>query len=195
MQIDVGSNDGSHGSGDRLSPEFSVAVFRLGRSRGLVKFLVSLMHENNAFEFGLRNVWVLGWLVITLCGACAIGAYLSNEKIPAYAFLVISLLGFYLVLGSGIYKVDANDVIHSSKFGRYGIGWHEIEKVEMGSSGTLILHGPEKRFAIPPPNWWSGPNVEKARELLVQKIEEREIVIHSSRVADYKYHKNVRLKR
>jgi len=31
VQIDVGSNDGSHGSGDRLSPEFSVGRSRVGR--------------------------------------------------------------------------------------------------------------------------------------------------------------------
>ena len=73
------------------------------------------------------------------------------------------------------------------------MAWHEVQYVEFGTGGTLVFHGKDKRFVMPPPAMWYGECKSEMFQRLVAQFEARKITPVPSNTADYRLNKNVRV--
>jgi len=72
--------------------------------------------------------------------------------------------------------------------------WVEVTRIEVGTQGTLVLHGDGKRFVVAPAAYWSGKQKPEAFEWFRRKIEGLAVPIYVSNTGDYKTHKNVKIR-
>ncbi|HLZ13215.1 MAG TPA: PH domain-containing protein [Candidatus Acidoferrum sp.] len=128
-------------------------------------------------------------------GTCLVWAFSAREYIAMIFFAFFAGMGVYIILGTGEITIDSDGVRHHSLFGRYGIRWDEIRRIEFGAGdGTFVLHGDRKRFVISPISMWSGSQKANAIALLDEKLRNSGITLEPSRIAAYKWNKNVNLK-
>jgi hypothetical protein len=134
------------------------------------------------------------WLGIA-CIILAIGLF-SKYPVPFWAFGVIFIVvsfGVYFMLSAGHFILTQEGVTHRNAFGTYQIFWRDVRRIEFGG-GTILLRGEDSRFALVSPGMWSGRHKPDANTLLVRKIEASGIVPCPSSAADYKGHKNVKVR-
>jgi hypothetical protein len=136
----------------------------------------------------------LGWLGVAFFSACAVLAVRADQPWPAVGFIPFIALGAYLIYGGyDRHTVDATALVTDSPLRqRYRLLWSEVERVEVGTGGTLVFHGHGKRFVLPPPSMWSGPDKPAIFRVLVHELEARKLVPVPSSTADYKTNKHVR---
>ena len=142
---------------------------------------------------GLLSYKIIAWVCMIFFLGCSLGAYFARQYWPSAFFWVFILLGLYMLISAGAFEFDDEGVSHKNLSGHYRILWCEVKRIEFGTQGSLVLHGEGKRFVLPTPSVWSGPEKPQAFELLGQKIEELGITPYPSNVADYKIHKNVKV--
>lgn len=143
----------------------------------------------------LKTVRPLGWVVLLGCFGAAGFAFRGGEFWPGVWFIVFSLLGVYLLIGAyGRYALDTENLYAITPLGwHYRMAWAEVQYVEFGTSGTLVFHGTNKRFVMPPPAFWHGESKPAMYKLLVEQFEARKITPVPSNTADYRWNKNVRI--
>lgn len=146
------------------------------------------------YRIEMSSYRVAGWACLVLFAVIAMAAYNSGARVPGICFLSFALLGLYMVLRAGSFQIDEERVVHQSAFGAWQLRWDEITHVEIGSGGTLVLSGEEKRFVLSPPPWWRRTDREALRYVLAQ-FETRKLEVRLSRTADYKIMKNTRISR
>jgi hypothetical protein len=143
----------------------------------------------------LGNVRPLGWLgLVGFLGAAGF-AFATGATWSPLVFLVFASAGAYLLVAAyGRYAVDA-DALHAfTPIGwQYRMAWSEVQYVEFGTGGTLVFHGLDKRFVLPPPAFWTGRHKPAMHARLVQEIQRRGFVPVPSNTADYRWNKNVRV--
>jgi hypothetical protein len=148
---------------------------------------------NRPLKVGLLSYKIIAWAGIIFFLGCSIGAYLAGQYLPSAFFWVFILMSAYMLMSSGMFQLDENGVSHTNVLGQYRMLWREVQRVEVGTQGSLVLHGEGKRFVLAPAPYWSGPDKPEAFALLERKIKELAITPYPSNVADYKIHKNVKV--
>jgi hypothetical protein len=151
--------------------------------------------SSRAFRVHVLIYQVVGWVCALLAAGASLAAYLAGQYGPSAVFIAFVALGVFVIVCAGSILLSEDSVTHDSLFGRYRIEWNQIRSIEVGPYGTLVLHGDGKRLVLTPPAYWSGHDKREAREFLAQKIRVISPPITASRTADYKLHKNVRIKR
>jgi hypothetical protein len=146
-----------------------------------------------SLEVGLLSYKVIGWVCGLFFVGCSIGAYVAHQYGPIAIFLIFVLMGAYMIASAGSFQLNERTVSHKNLFGHYRMAWNEVQRIEVGTQGTLILHGKDKRFTLAPPTMWSGKEKPEAFALLTRKIEELGVTPYPSNVAGYKIDKNVRV--
>jgi hypothetical protein len=142
---------------------------------------------------GLRTYDVVGWICVVVFLAGSAAAFFARQPGPSLGLGSFSLLGVLILCSSGQIIVGEKGVGHKNAFGRFCIDWDKIRRIEVGTYGTLILHGDDRRFALQPPTYWSGPEREAARQLLTTKLQSLGVPAVFCRTADYKIHRNARM--
>ncbi len=102
-------------------------------------------------------------------------------------------MGLFMMASAGDFEISEKDITHRNLFGTFKLTWLEVKEIELGTQGTIILHGEGKRFALPPPAYWSGKQKPAAFSFLQKTIENLSVICYPSNTADYKIHKNVRV--
>ena len=143
---------------------------------------------------GLLTCKIIFWVSIILFSGFSLGAYFEGQYVISAFFCVFILLGLCALITAGAFEFDDHGVSHKNLSGHYRILWHEVKHIEFGIQGTLVLHGEGKRFVLPAPTFWSGPEKPQAFELVGQKIKELGITPYPSDVAEFKIHKNVKVR-
>lgn len=134
-----------------------------------------------------------------VCGAvfvgCAYFAFRAGQFGPALGFLPFVLLSAYLVYsGYTRHSIDSSVLTTVSAMGRrYQLAWSEVKWIEIGTGGTLVFHGENKRLVFSPPAVWRGPEKPHFFQLMVAELEKRNLRPIPSNTADYKTNKNVRV--
>lgn len=144
-------------------------------------------------KVGLLSYKIIAWVCIVFFLGCSLGAYFSHQYGPSLFFWVFILMGLYMLISAGSFELDEAGVRHKNLVGEYRILWREVQRIEYGTQGSLVLHGQNKRFVLAPPSVWSGLEKPQAFELLDRKINELGLTPYPSNVADYKIHKNVKV--
>jgi len=162
-----------------------------------VEFMLGFVSQNmstKTYQVGLMSAKIIGAVSGIFFLACGVLAFISQAygTLPVFGFF--TLLGLYLLLGSGNFEISEEAISQRNIFGHFRILWHEIQKVEMGAQGTIVLHGENKRFVLSAPTFWSGQQKPEAFEFFRTKMEGLGVIFYPSNVADYKIHKNVRVR-
>ncbi|MFO0691604.1 MAG: hypothetical protein U0900_23100 [Myxococcota bacterium] len=143
---------------------------------------------------GVLSYQIIGGVCAVFFLGCSVGAFLARQYPPIAIFGFFLLMGLYMLLFSGSYELDDVAIHHKSLLGHFRMQWSEVKRVEIGTQGSLVLHGDGKRFSLPPASYWSGKQKPEAFELLKRKLESSAAPTHQSSVGDYKIHKNVRVR-
>lgn len=144
----------------------------------------------------LATKWV-GWVSVILFGAAGALAFRANEIYASLGFVLLMLFsGYVVLLGYNRYAIDRHEIWSRSFLGSENcIRWDEVRSVEVGTGGSLVFHGDNKRLAFPPASLWKGTYKAEMYQLLVSEVERRKLVLVRSRSADCKVSKNVKVKR
>ena len=145
-------------------------------------------------KVGLLSYKVIAWVCVIFFLGCSAGAYQARQYAPSAFFWVFILMGVYMLISAGSFELDNEGVSQRNMGGHYRMLWRDVQRIECGTQGTLVLHGDGKRFVLPSPAVWSGSDKPRAFELLDRKIKESGIAPYPSNVADYKIHKNVKVR-
>lgn len=145
-----------------------------------------------ALKVGLLSYKILAWVGMIFFLGCSLGAFLARQYGASALFWVFILVSFYMLLSAGTFEFDEDGVSQRNLTGHYRMAWRDIQRIELGTQGSLVLHGESKRFVLAAPSVWSGPEKPQAFELLCRKFNELGVTPYPSNVADYKSHKNVK---
>ncbi|MBX3628014.1 MAG: hypothetical protein KF892_23600 [Rhizobacter sp.] len=148
-----------------------------------------------SYRFSVLSYQIIGAVCGLFFAGCALGAFMAKQYPPIAIFAMFIAMGIYMVVAAGRYEISAQAITHQNPFGKFRIAWSEVLRVEVGSQGSVVLHGENKRFALAPPASWSGRQKPEAYELFQKRIEEIGAIVYPSNTADYKTHKNVRVPR
>jgi hypothetical protein len=143
----------------------------------------------------LGTVRPLGWLTFIGFAAAAVFAIYDGEPWPALGLACFSLGGIYLLVGAyGRYGVDHEHLHAVTPLGWvYRMNWSEVRYVEVGTGGTLVFHGANKRFVLPPVAMWSGEHKPAMWDRLLEALQARGLTPAPSNTADYRWNQNVRV--
>jgi hypothetical protein len=144
--------------------------------------------------FGVISYKIIGGVCVLFFTGCAAGAFVAGQYPPITIFAFFTLMGLFMMLSAGSFEISENNITHRNLFGTFTLTWLELTKIEMGTQGTIILHGEGKQFALPPPAYWSGKQKPAAFGLFQKTIESLSVTCYPSNTADYKIHKNVRVR-
>lgn len=137
---------------------------------------------------------IIGASAMALFSIASLLSWRAGEGGVSMLFLVFVALSLYLVLGSGHVTADDGTVSVYSLLGRHALAWDRVRRVEGSGYGTLVLHADDARLVVPPPMLWSGPGKVALRALITRQLKERALVVQRSLSADYRVHRNVRVK-
>ena len=130
------------------------------------------------------------WLVVF--GAGSVAACLAGSYWAGACFAVLAVCGICLAASAGRYEITSLRVIHRTVYGHFEIAWRDVQSVEIGAQGALVLNGANKRFVIAPMAALSGADKDKAARLLVGIIETLEVPVTRNARADFRLHRNAR---
>ncbi|QNA90466.1 YcxB family protein [Massilia sp. Dwa41.01b] len=140
----------------------------------------------------LRSHTIAAWACIAIFLGCSVAAFLAGQYGPSAFFWVFIALGAYILVSSGSFELDEDGIGHRNTMGRYRMLWRDVERVDIGVQGTLVLYGDDMRFVVAPVSAWSGQDRDAAFALLRRKMEERGLEPRTSHFGDYKAHRNVK---
>ncbi len=146
------------------------------------------------YSVGMLPYKIVAWLSIAFFLFAAVMSWKAGQKSVTPFFLLFVGLGVF-ILSTVSHIKFTNDVVSVfSPFSEYRLKWEEIERVEYGTQGTLVLHAsPKKRLVIPPSSMWSGSQKAEAYMYMIKIIESYSVDIALSNLADYKTQKNVKV--
>jgi hypothetical protein len=149
--------------------------------------------SSRPLKVGLLSYKIIAWVCMIFSFGCSLGAFFARQYGPSAFFWAFILMGLYMLISAGAFELDDDGVSHKNLTGHYRMIWRDVQRIEFGTQGSLVLHGEGKRFVLAAPSVWSGPEKPQAFELLGRKIKELGITPYPSNVADYKIHKNVKV--
>lgn len=150
--------------------------------------------SQHSYRVGVLSYQIIGGVCALFFLGCSVGALLAKQYPPIAVFAFFTLMGLFMLGFAGSYELSEAAVHHRTPFGHFRISWAEVAWVEIGTQGSLVLHGEGKRFALPPAAYWSGKQKPQAFELLKRKLDSLGLPTYPSNTGDYKIHKNVRVR-
>ena len=134
----------------------------------------------------------LAWSCLIFFMFFAIFSWFKGEVFASLGFLFFAALGLLMLSIASNIKISYEAIYVYSIFTQYKIFWCEVELIEIGD-WVCVFHGKgNKRLVVPMK--WSGKQMRNAVNILDEKIELLNIKEIHSASADYKIHKNVRVK-
>jgi hypothetical protein len=99
------------------------------------------MSPHKPLKVGLRSYKIIAWVCVVFFLGCSIAAFAARQYGPSAFFWVPILMGAYMLVSAGSLELDEDGVSHTNLGGRYRIHWREVQKIEFGTQGSLVLHG------------------------------------------------------
>ena len=122
----------------------------------------------------------------------AIISLLQSEWFAFFILIFFAALGLLMLAIASNIAISEEAIYVNSIFTKYKILWNEVELIEIGD-WVLAFHGKgDKRLIVP--TKWSGKDLENALKILDKQIPLYNIKEVHNGLADYKIHKNVRVK-
>ncbi|WP_426078023.1 hypothetical protein [Janthinobacterium sp. PSPC3-1] len=149
---------------------------------------------NNSYRIAVPMYLIIGVAAAALFGTCAVSALLEGQYSTAAFGMVFVLMGLYLMASAGSFEMSGKYIEQRTIHGRYRMDWDQVRKIEYGAQGTIIFHGENARFVLAPPGYWSGKQKPESLDFLQKTIASLDVLDYSSSSADFKIHKNVRLR-
>ncbi len=109
-----------------------------------------------SYRFGVLSYKIIGAVCALFFAGCAVGAFLARQYPPIAIFAFFILMGLYMIASAGSFEISESFITHRNLFGAYRMAWAEVQKIEFGTQGSIILHGERKRFALTPPSLLVG---------------------------------------
>ena len=134
----------------------------------------------------------LAWLCLIFFMLLMILSLLQNEKGASVFFLFFASLGFLMLSIASSLRISEEAIYVHSLFAKYKMLWSEVELIEIGD-WVFAFHGKDNKRLIVPTKW-SGKDLDNAVKILDKQIPLLNIKEVHSGFADYKIHKNVRVK-
>lgn len=156
--------------------------------------LTESIHVPNSYRFGVLSYKIIGVICVLFFAGCAVGAFSARQYPPIAIFAFFGLMGIFMIVSAGNFEISEKFVTHRNIFGSFRMAWIDVKKIEFGPQGSIVLHGENMRFVLPPPTFWSGQQKPEAFDLFRRTIEQLGVVSYPSNTADYKTHKNVRIR-
>ena len=145
------------------------------------------------YRFGVLSDKIIGVVGTLFFAGCAVGAMLARQYPPSAIFAFFFCMSAYMIVSAGDFEISERDITHRTLFSTFRMAWAQVKKIELGTQGSIILHGENRRFVLAPPAFWSGKQKHEALGFLRKTIEQLGVESYSSYAADYKTHKNVRV--
>ena len=155
---------------------------------------MSPVSGDGPFMVGLRNYKMIGWLCMLFFLGCSVAVCIAGQPGQSAILGGFALLGMYIVMSVGTIELDKDGISDRSPTGHYRMFWRDVRHIEVGVLGTMVLHGDGKRFVLSPASYWSGSDKHEALAFFDRKTTELAITMYLSRVAEYKFHKNVKVR-
>lgn len=153
-------------------------------------------------ECGVSNIHIdlrlYRWIFYAFCAgavACAIASMHSDQCMASLLFIATGLAFLYLAQFFGTYVISNRYLTYSSRLGKWRISWSEILSAQCSPAGTLLLLGDNKHFPLTAPSLWPRSCREQAFQFVSEQLRTHKIVPSLNRLADYRWMKNVRVRR
>jgi hypothetical protein len=148
------------------------------------------------FKVGLLAYKVIGLICLGFFIYLGVNTYYERDYIGVMVGCFFALMGLCMLMVAGVFVLDDDGVSHKNLFGHYRMAWRDVQSIEYGIY-SMVLHGKGKRFSLPSYVLWSGADRHQARDLQKRKFkefEERDVEQYDNKYADFKYHKNVKVR-
>jgi hypothetical protein len=150
--------------------------------------------SSQSFRVGVLALRLIGAVCFITFLGLSVAAFKAGQHWPIGFFGFLTLFAVYMIVGAGTFELSDDAVSQQSIFGHFRMTWADIRNIERGTQGTLVFHGDNRRFVLSSPALWSGKHKPEAVTLLARKIQTLGLTPYPSNVADYKIHKNVRVR-
>jgi hypothetical protein len=148
----------------------------------------------NQIRIDMRSYRWTGYACFIIFTLCSIFALISGEYVVLLEFAFFSFIGLYFALCSGVYVIDADNLLLNSVAGQWRISWNEISAAQFSGMGSLLLLSRNKRFVLAPPSWWPRACRAEGRRFVSEQLMARNIASTPSATADFKWMKNTKIK-
>lgn len=145
------------------------------------------------YQVGMTWYALIGWLCMLFFGSAVIMSWRAGATSVAPLFLGFMLLGAYLCVSAGRIVLDVEQIEVTNLLSVFRMVWREVEWIEVGPQGTLVLQGNNKRLVLTSVATWTGKDKPQAFRFLGHQIEQLGIAVIPGNFADYKINKNVLL--
>lgn len=133
-----------------------------------------------------------GIFLTVICLGFAIGAIFIHEVLLTLCFVIFAALGVIPVLFEGEAFINDSGFKIKIKLGTYFIPWHEIEFVHVAGT-NMVVGGNDKKLTFINPQYWTGSEGERVREIFLSKLKDRNISIENTRKASFSVVKNCKV--
>lgn len=72
--------------------------------------------------------------------------------------------------------------------------WADVDRIEVGGQGAIVLHSQAGRFVFPPPLYWSGTQKSEALAFVEEMFDKLGVPRSVTAAADFKAHHRVRIR-
>ena len=134
------------------------------------------------------------WLDFAVFGLFTILSWRDGARGASLVFIFFIGLGIFLLLFLGPLEMNDKFIRHTVPLGCWQMDWDEVEKIEVApkEGGDMVLHGKDKRMAIPGTTLWSGKEKERMIEFFNAEVKKREIKTERTKRAAFQMSKNTK---
>ncbi len=138
----------------------------------------------------------MGWVCIVFFGLSAISSWRNGSHGLSLFFLFYAGIGLYPLLFLGSLEMNTEFIRVTTILGRWQINWDEVETLEIfpKKGCDMVLHGNNKRLAIPGTMLWAKQDEKQMIEFFDAQIKSRKIEIKRTQRAAFQMSKNTKVK-
>ena len=145
----------------------------------------------------LGGVRPVGWLGFLTAAAAGWAAWHAGEIGAAIGFAALSAASALVIVAASARYAAADDALYAlTTRGRLlRMPWTAVERIEVGTGGTVVFFARDARFVLPPRSLWSGPHTVAMARTIEEHVRRLRLTPARSRTADARISRNVRVPR
>ena len=150
--------------------------------------------STQTLQAGLLKLKAIGWSCILIFLSFAFLSWWAGQASVSPFFILAASSGLLVLLPASKVEMDSDFISVHAPIGRFQMACIEIQRVEIGAQGTLVLIGANNsQLVVPAHSFWSGSQKAEMFELFCSRLDSRGIDIVEVPTADYRFHKNSRV--
>ncbi len=140
-----------------------------------------------------------GWIIIVFFGFSALGNWRNGSHGLSLLFFLFAAVGLYPILFLGPVEMNTEFIRVTAILGKWRMNWDEVETLEIfqkprHQGRAMVLHGANKRLAIPGTMLWATKDEKQGIEFFDAQVKSRNIEIKPTRRAAFQMSKNTKVR-